>query len=752
MSESVQQKSVHMNWSYVCNHLTQQLQSNEDFWSEYKTLTTNADKVKHCLTQPSITKLVGDYISVVGSAKHRKYWEKAKEFRIEGNDWFRKKCYEEAIETYNQAILFAPLPDSSLPKEANEELSLSFANRSAVFYYLKQYDNCLHDINKAIKFDYPLNTTKLYLRKANCLALKSCYGMAKSVIDSQEFKANKIQDKHIESQINTLLKTIESKGARDPSNCVNTTKPKGDLKFVSNELMPNASEMLTMTTSETKGRYIIANQDINLSDMLFIETPYASVLLPQYYINHCHHCYGKLVDKPMVPCLKCSQVRYCSDKCVIDGWHECHEYECGYLDIMHDIGIAHLALRILLVCGVDKAIQLSSTSVSQTLSTPNSDAYLSVWSLVDHTNDFKPEDSLNYSLVAILLLFVIKKFELISSKSENYESLGGIILKHILQLITNGHSIASMEFIGQSSNLCFQDRRIATAIYPTVSLMNHSCDPNVIAIYDKKQLIVRAAKPIAKGQEVMNCYGPHCKRMSLKDRQTALLEQYFFTCDCSSCSTGLEDKSRALQCNRCKDAIILDKESKDNRIICLNCKKDDFDVKAMLQNVQKGLTLLADGSKLIDNQNYANAETTLLKSLEILDQVLYSKNRSLGKVKDELCRCYNQLEQWSKSVQYCRESVHIVTEVFGDSSIEMSNELIKLSELEFEFMNNVEGIDESIKAADICLVTTAKAIKLLNNYTVPGDHNSPQMQEIKRLEERLMYCNMFSKQFQKKEL
>ena len=40
--------------------------------------------------------------------------------------------------------------------------------------------------------------------------------------------------------------------------------------------------------------------------------------------------------------------------------------------------------------------------------------------------------------------------------------------------------------------------RIATAIYPSASMMNHSCDPSVINSFCGSRIIVKAIKPVPK--------------------------------------------------------------------------------------------------------------------------------------------------------------------------------------------------------------------------------------------------------------
>ncbi len=66
--------------------------------------------------------------------------------------------------------------------------------------------------------------------------------------------------------------------------------------------------------------YFLINffSDVKIGDVLFCETPYSSVLLPEHYASHCHHCYKVLLVA--VPCLKCTQPRYCSESCRIKSW------------------------------------------------------------------------------------------------------------------------------------------------------------------------------------------------------------------------------------------------------------------------------------------------------------------------------------------------------------------------------------------------------------------------------------------------
>lgn len=61
--------------------------------------------------------------------------------------------------------------------------------------------------------------------------------------------------------------------------------------------------------------------------------------------------------------------------------------------------------------------------------------------------------------------------------------ISSLILRHILQIISNGYAITKINTTTDKDrdNLyTLQQDRIATAIYPSASMSNHSCDPNII--------------------------------------------------------------------------------------------------------------------------------------------------------------------------------------------------------------------------------------------------------------------------------
>lgn len=99
--------------------------------------------------------------------------------------------------------------------------------------------------------------------------------------------------------------------------------------------------------------------------------------------------------------------------------------------------------------------------------------------------------------------------------------------------------------------------RIFTAIFPKISILNHSCDPNIRNSFDGPFLSIYAAREIAKNEEIFNCYGPNYKLMPLSERQAALKQQYCFDCKCEKCSNNDQtyEKYNEYICPECRASI-----------------------------------------------------------------------------------------------------------------------------------------------------------------------------------------------------
>lgn len=120
--------------------------------------------------------------------------------------------------------------------------------------------------------------------------------------------------------------------------------------------------------------------------------------------------------------------------------------------------------------------------------------------------------------------------------------------------MSNGHAVNDIELIPPSLyassyrqkddkisacdlHLVTSNNRIFTAIFPKISLLNHSCDPNIRNSFDGSFLTIYATRDINENEEILNCYISNYKLMGKTERQIPLKQQYCFDCQCSKCSS-----------------------------------------------------------------------------------------------------------------------------------------------------------------------------------------------------------------------
>ncbi len=259
----------------------------------------------------------------------------------------------------------------------------------------------------------------------------------------------------------------------------------------------------------------------------------------------------------------------------MQSWTSYHQFECANLDVLHSVGVAHLALRIILVTGLSPLLKFNAGMMK------SDDEYKRVFDLMTHADNLEPEDLFQYAVTAVLLgLFLEQrtKFffpakqsvsddleQLYLNKENNQQIISALLLRHIMQLVCNGHAIYDVGICETDLDdnagpvVTNSQFRIATAIYSSASMMNHSCDPTIINSFYNQKLIVRAIKAVESGSEIFNCYGPHFRHHTLAERQEILKAQYHFVCDCNSCRrkdlVEFQERFSALRCHHCGGPI-----------------------------------------------------------------------------------------------------------------------------------------------------------------------------------------------------
>lgn len=181
--------------------------------------------------------------------------ETADKWRTDGNELFRQGEFLEALTSYNKSVCYAI-----------DGVSLAYANRSAVYFVVKQYEKCLENIELARKHEYPAeNAQKLNEREEKC---------------------------------KKLAETHRANPENDPWNFFKLSHP-------ANEKIPFIANCLELRENEKFGRYIVTNSDLKPGDIIAIEEPFYKCISRDFAYSRCAHCL-KSNMLSLVPCGLCA--------------------------------------------------------------------------------------------------------------------------------------------------------------------------------------------------------------------------------------------------------------------------------------------------------------------------------------------------------------------------------------------------------------------------------------------------------------
>ncbi|XP_040571561.1 SET and MYND domain-containing protein 4 [Lepeophtheirus salmonis] len=710
---------------------------------------------------------IASWISHCAENRYTKSGAVASKLRDEGNIKFpQKENVGVCLRLYSESVISAG--------EYGPELGLAYGNRSATLYQLNHYEAALEDIHLAFKHHYPLNLRyKLHQRQGSCLAQLGRFSEAIQAFErgltslKDALKLRPEKKDALAKDINALkVEVMNSKDTKIESSTA--TLPPSEPSNGNNPDFPSASSKLTLQRYNGERR-VVAHEKVDLGETLFIESPYAMVLLPGFYSTLCHHCTKAFVAP--IPCLKCTQPRFCSEKCRSIAWDVYHQFECTGLDLAHSVGIAHLALRIILNAGfplikslmkdIHKVWKYKGSLnfeeidfVDNDICNEKKNSYIKVFNLMDHVDDLSPEDLFQYTVTAILLTTYLQKRtkffkQAPSSLESNMENLGlnesddpemflfiaGLMLKHICQLVCNGSAI--YEVLPETVSDCDMDvsnnnpivystsqQRVATAIYSSVSMLNHSCNPNVINSFHEGKIIVRAIRPISSKSEVFNCYGPHFRRHSLSERREMLQFQYHFHCTCEVCSDeskfNFQDRFLALKCHFCAGPVFdSGKEGGGSPSsapgICGDCGREQEN-SDHVREVLVAYNLYKNGIDALDRGLVCDALPLLQSCYQMRVEALYANHREVTEVANQLAKAYCTMGSFEESAQYLQVTLPAILERFGEYSLEYAYELLNYADVMIcDFQDGSKRISrflEKIEDTRNCLIKAATVFDL----------------------------------------
>ncbi|XP_050077118.1 SET and MYND domain-containing protein 4-like [Anopheles maculipalpis] len=592
------------------------------------------------------------------------------ELRTKGNAMFKHKSSNHLVlAAYNKAILAAPA--------GSRALALSHANRAVVLIRLGRYREAYEDCQLALDGDYPAEKRlKVYFRQAECAESMNDHSKLGPIVDGISQIADGDLSQVLSKGERVKLQTLQTKYDAVEKRSVEAATRSDDSNFLA---------YVKICSNREGGRHAIA-QDTLLTDHIVARETAVS-FVPVYDPNvrntyDCQKC-AKVNVIPF-PCSTCGSACYCSIQCR-DDHRPVHRFECtGYQKrLWHFIGIAHLGMRSFLD-GFD-TIRSKMLKLCDEKCDPKFDVWLTdvtsggekqfghykqVLGLVTNFHRMDPDDVLRYALAGLMLsiyLFEFTPFLSAYGLTQGIDRLrhccAALIMRHIGQLVCNGHAISELRaksscassygghreafvllqednFLPQAGllHLCFSSSRIFTAIFPQISMFNHDCNPNIRNHFDRSTLTVYATRKIPQDSEVVNCYGPHYKLMPRDMRLMHLKQQYCFDCYCDRCRGGDDmflSKYNVICCSVCWQQFSMELNMEHllagNSVFCTHCSAAiDTDWVRIFEQMD-------------DDQEYVDRDFQRIVTLyDRCEQTLVGFNQTKADVLDAILHTYTK--------------------------------------------------------------------------------------------------------------
>ncbi|CAG0887334.1 unnamed protein product, partial [Cyprideis torosa] len=282
---------------------------------------------------------------------------------------------------------------------------------------------------------------------------------------------------------------------------------------------------------------------------LLTAEPFAYVLQSELQGQRCDYCFKK--PPKLHRCSGCQYVYYCAATCQVKAWKD-HKVECPCLRRCQPKvppNFARLMARIL--------VKLQTGGGEQEEGIINKIRRRKFRDLMSHYDDIKQDlRRMEHftSVCAVIEDFLPKEF---TKRTNPYE-----LLTIYGKICVNSFSIVDGEMT-----------TTGTGIYLAPSILDHSCHPTALAVFDGTAIHIRTIQDIPDfdWSKVVISYIDPLQRTA--DRKRELQEQYYFECKCPSCLQGYRDlQMGSMKCPKCSDGCVPVAET--SHLPCSSCNKE----------------------------------------------------------------------------------------------------------------------------------------------------------------------------------
>nr|CDS30658.1 SET and MYND domain containing protein 4 [Hymenolepis microstoma] len=366
---------------------------------------------------------------------------------------------------------------------------------------------------------------------------------------------------------------------------------------------PNCAVRLKYTGCISSGWTMEVTHGVSTGDILMVEKPWAMSLWRER-TKYCYFCSKRCHN--LKPCHGCPHVGFCSEECEVNAKNPAelpiggnkHIYDCQgfYSLIVLDNDATHTAFNSLAKVPMNTLMDyIYSTgpyaggrghqafkgadevrSVPPAVFDPSD--YSSIAFLTTSSAHLCERETWLNTQTAVFLTYCLYSagypMEWFDETDAFYTDpssttrakvipaswIAACMLYHLQAVRINGFSITETIRPCLNSKLS-KTEEFATAIYPTISLINHSCNPNVaVRFSDKGVAFLYALQPLHAGSEISLAYQPLFYVKPTDHRREFLLSNYRFFCECDACVNDWNESTLAarekLVCRNCHEIFL----------------------------------------------------------------------------------------------------------------------------------------------------------------------------------------------------
>ncbi|TKY74311.1 Histone-lysine N-methyltransferase ASHR1 [Spatholobus suberectus] len=441
---------------------------------------------------------------------------------------------------------------------------------------------------------------------------------------------------------------------------------------------------LSVSTVPEKGRSLFATRDFYPGEVIISQEPYVCVPNNSSVSaqKRCDGCFT--ATNVLSRCSRCQVAYYCGTACQRSEW-KLHRLECEAISRLDEDKRKSVTPSIRLMVRLCLRRKLQNDKIIPSTAMDN---YNLVEALVAHISDITQEQLVLYAQMANLVNSILQWPEInIKEIAENFSKLA-----------CNAHTICDSEL-----------RPVGTGLYPVISIINHSCLPNSVLVFEGKSALVRAVQHIPTGTEVLISYIETAG--STMTRQKVLKEQYLFTCTCPRCSKGGQyddvQESAILEGYRCKSEKcggFLLRTTGGKGFQCQGCGlvRDKEEVKRIATEIK---LLYEEASKPSSTCNYQEA-ISIYKKVEKLQTELYHPlSINLMQTREKILKSLMELEHWTEALAYCKLTIPFYQRVYPTVHPLLGLQYYTCGKLEWYLGDTAEAVKSLTKAGDILRIT-----------------------------------------------